>query len=151
MSVCSVEIPVGALVDARLALDPAAVRLLDVLAGRREDVEDEAAARPQQLARGAQRLEPLLVVPQVEIRAERARHERDALVDRRPAQVAEPQVEPLRRRRPRARARRRQPASRATSRRRSRARRRARSGMAIRPVPTASSTTSPPAASASST
>src|SRR5207237_10169097 len=38
------EIPVGALVDARLALDPAAVRLLDVLAGRREDVEDEAPA-----------------------------------------------------------------------------------------------------------
>ena len=43
-----------------------------------------------------ERLEPLLVVAQVEVRAERARDERDALVDRRPAQVAEPQVEPVR-------------------------------------------------------
>ena len=38
------EIPVGSLVDARLALDPAAVRLLDVLAGRSEDVEDQPSA-----------------------------------------------------------------------------------------------------------
>ncbi len=96
MSVCAVEVPVGALVDAGLALDPAAVRLLDVLAGRREDVEDEPAARPEQLARRAQRLEPLVVVAQVEIRAERTRHERDALVDRWSSQVAEPEVEPLR-------------------------------------------------------
>src|ERR1700751_5945122 len=38
------EIPVGALVDAGLALDPAAVGLLDVLARRREDVEDQTPA-----------------------------------------------------------------------------------------------------------
>src|SRR5438045_9595483 len=73
------EIPVGSLVDARLALDPATVRLLDVLAGRREDVEDEAPAGQEQLARGAECLESLVVVPQMEIRAKRTRHERDAL------------------------------------------------------------------------
>ena len=72
------------------------MRFLDVLAGRGEDVEDEAPARPQQLTRSPQRIEPLRVVPQVEIRAEGARHERDALIDPRAAQVAEPQVEPLR-------------------------------------------------------
>src|SRR4029077_8737281 len=36
------EIPVRPLVDAGLALDPAAVRLLDVLARRRGDVDEEA-------------------------------------------------------------------------------------------------------------
>src|SRR5881396_1327616 len=35
-------VPVGALPDPRLALDPAAVRVGDVVGRRREDVEDEA-------------------------------------------------------------------------------------------------------------
>src|SRR3954471_1785191 len=56
------EIPVGALVDSRLALDPAAVCRLDVLPGRREDVEDEAPAGPEQLAGRPERLQPLLVL-----------------------------------------------------------------------------------------
>ena len=63
-----------------------------------DGVKTSKTSRPpgrEQLARRAQRLEPLLVVAQVEIRAERTRHERDALVDRRAPQVAEPQVEPL--------------------------------------------------------
>ena len=46
-------VPVGALEDARLALEPAAVRLLDVLAARREDVEDEATAFGSSRARAA--------------------------------------------------------------------------------------------------
>src|SRR5439155_18551073 len=39
-----VLVPVGALEDPRLALEPARVRLLDVVARRREHVEDEAGA-----------------------------------------------------------------------------------------------------------
>src|SRR5262249_10921705 len=49
-----------------------------------------------ELAGGGETPEPLVVVPEVEIRTERTRHEWAALVDRRPAQVAEPQVEPFR-------------------------------------------------------
>ena len=41
-------VPVGALEDLGLALEPAAVRLLDVLAARSEDVEHEAAAGLEQ-------------------------------------------------------------------------------------------------------
>src|SRR5262249_28897575 len=89
------EIPVRALVDARLPLDPAALRLLDVLAGGCEDVEDQPPAGAEQLPRGTQRLEALVVVAQVEVGPERACHERDALVDRWPAQVAEPEIEAL--------------------------------------------------------
>ena len=65
----------------------------------RDGVKTSKTRRPpgRSSSRAArERLEPLVVVAQVEIGAERTRHERDALVDRRPAQVAEPQVEPLR-------------------------------------------------------
>ena len=86
----------------------------------REDVEHEPAAGLEQLARRGERLEPLLVRRQVEVGAERARDERDALVHRRLAEVAEPQVEQRRRRPPRRPLARRPRASRPTSRRRSR-------------------------------
>ena len=65
----------------------------------RDGVKTSKTSRPpgRSSSRAArERLEPLVVVAQVEIRAERTRHERDALVDGRSAQVAEPQVEPLR-------------------------------------------------------
>ena len=145
------EIPVGALVDPRLALDPAAVRLLDVLLGGREDVEDEPAAGLEQLPRRAERLEPLLVRGQVEIGPERAGDERDPLVHGRPPQIAEPQVEaratpglP----RPRSAQTASIPADESTPITFTPA---SAVGIAIRPVPTPSSTTGPAAASASST
>ena len=69
------------------------MRLLDVLGARREHVEDEAAARHEEVAGGTQRLEPLLVAVEVEIRPERAQDQGDGLGDGRPRVVAEPQVE----------------------------------------------------------
>src|SRR6266511_3709951 len=87
-------VPVGALEDRRLALEPTPVRVLDVVARRREDVEDETAARAKQAAHGAEREPPVLVRPHVEQRPERADDQRDLLVDGRLAQVAEPQVDP---------------------------------------------------------
>ena len=71
------------------------MRLLDVLAARGEDVEDEAAARLEQLAGGAERRELLGLRLHVQERAEGADRERDTLADRRLAQVADAQVEPL--------------------------------------------------------
>ena len=62
----------------------------DVVVGRREDVEDEPPAGEEDIVRRADRAAPLVVGVQVEVRAERADHERDALLDRRAAQVAEP-------------------------------------------------------------
>ena len=47
--------PVGALEDPRLALEPTAARLLDVVSTRGEDVEDEASAGLEQCAGRAQR------------------------------------------------------------------------------------------------
>src|SRR6187431_1101719 len=47
-------VPVGALEDPGFALEPAAVRVLDVLRTRGEDVEDEPAAGHEQLARSAE-------------------------------------------------------------------------------------------------
>src|SRR5687768_12841912 len=44
----ALEVPVGPLPDAGLALEPPAVRLLDVVGARGEDVEDEAPAGNQQ-------------------------------------------------------------------------------------------------------
>ncbi len=87
------RVPVGALEDSRLALQPPAVRLLDVLAARREHVEDEAATGHEQVVGGAQRLQPLRLAVEMEIGPEGAQHERDALGDGRPAVVAEPQIE----------------------------------------------------------
>ena len=52
-------VPDRALEDPRLALEPAVVRLLDVLPARREHVEDEAPVRLEQRARGAQRAQLL--------------------------------------------------------------------------------------------
>ena len=48
-------VPVGALEDPALTLDPAAVRVPNVLATRREDVEDDPPTLNQQLACGAER------------------------------------------------------------------------------------------------
>ena len=134
VSVCAVEVPVGPLVDARLALDPAAVRLLDVLAGRREDVEDEPPAGPEQLAGGAERLEPLGVV--------RAGGDTRGTGTSRAGRARPPAAGAGRRAAGRAAsatpasprpARHRQPASRRTSRRRSRATPASAVGIAIRP------------------
>src|SRR3954447_23179979 len=50
-----VRVPVGTLEDPGFALEPAAVRVGDVLRARREDVEHEPAARQEQLAGRAQR------------------------------------------------------------------------------------------------
>jgi hypothetical protein len=46
-----VQVPVGPLEDPGLALDPEPVRLLDVLAARREDVEDEQPLGLEELPR----------------------------------------------------------------------------------------------------
>src|SRR5918999_4416595 len=91
-----VLVPVGALEDARLALDPAPVRLLDVVSGGLEDVEGEAAVGDEQRPGRSQRPQALRVVSQVEEGAERARHEPDALLHRRILQVADAQIEELR-------------------------------------------------------
>src|SRR3954447_24633007 len=89
-----VLVPLRALEDAGLALDPAPVRLGDVLAGRGEDVEDEQPFRQEQVIRGAQRLEAVGLVVEMEERAERTCHERHLLRYGRLAQVAEAQVDP---------------------------------------------------------
>ena len=143
-------VPVGALEDPGLALDPAAVRRLDVLAVRREDVEDEPPRREEQLAGGGERCQPVVLRHHVQEGAERDHDERYALADRRLAHVALAEVDepldalggakpardlehPRRESTPMTGM----PAF-AT-------------GTAIRPVPHASSTTGPPDANASST
>ena len=105
-----------------LALEPAPVRLGDVVRARREDVEDEAAVGLEQLARSAERAQASSSVVQVEERAERARDEPNALGHgwcragrRRAGRPACATPAP-------PRPRRRPPASPSTSRRRSRAR-----------------------------
>ena len=60
---------------------------------RREHVEDEPATRDEELERRAQGGEAILVCVQVEVSAEWAGDERDALGDRRAAVVAQPKVE----------------------------------------------------------
>ena len=89
-------VPVGALEDPGLALEPAAVRLLDVLAARGEDVEDEPAAREQQLARRSQSARSRsssVVMCSSERNGIRTSGTRS--VDRRLAHVALPQVDEL--------------------------------------------------------
>ena len=71
-----VLVPVGALEDPGLALEPAAVRLGDVVRRRREDVEDEAAARLEQPVHGAERRAAVGVRLHVQQRAERDDDER---------------------------------------------------------------------------
>jgi hypothetical protein len=87
------EIPVGPLPDPRLALEPAAVRLLDVLAARGEDVEDETPAGHEEAAHGSKGLEPFCVGLDVEESAERTGDERNALGHRWAPQIAQAEVE----------------------------------------------------------
>ncbi len=65
----------------------------DVGPARREHVEHEASARLEQVVRSCERADPLLVRAQVEVGPKRTGDETDALLDRRPAVVAEPQVD----------------------------------------------------------
>src|SRR4051794_23295948 len=65
-------IPIRTLEVPRLALEPEAVGLLDVLVRRGEDVEDQPPAGQEQLAGGAEGLEPLLVGCEMEVGAEGA-------------------------------------------------------------------------------
>src|SRR5262249_43343426 len=80
-------VPVGALPDAVLALQPAAVRLLDVVTRGREDVEHETAARCEQPAHGTERAPAVGVRPQMEKGTKGAGHEGHALGDRRIAEI----------------------------------------------------------------
>src|SRR5712692_1345035 len=89
----SLLVPVGALEDPGLALEPASVGVFDVAARRREDVEDEAAAGGEQPLRGAQGEPAVLLRVQVQQRPERTKHERHALPHGRLAQVAYAKVE----------------------------------------------------------
>ena len=86
-------VPVGPLPDARLALEPPAVRLLDVLLARREDVEDEMPARREVALHRAQHRAAVGVGLHVQQRAERRGHERKLALDGRVAHVAVAQVE----------------------------------------------------------
>ena len=88
-------VPVGALPDPGLALEPATVRLPHVLFARRKDVEHEPAAGEEQLARGSQRCQPGRIGFQVQKRSERGRDERDALGHRRIGEVSDTEVEEL--------------------------------------------------------
>ncbi len=69
------------------------MRLGDVLGARSEDVEDEVPAGLEQLTRGSQGPQLLVLALHVQERAERADHELHALVYRRLAHVADPKVD----------------------------------------------------------
>ena len=99
------RVPLGALEDPRLALEPAAVRVRDVARARARRRRRRAARAGTSSSRAApQRAQPRVVVEQVQVRAERAGDERDPLLDRRRLAARQPQVEQLARRPP-ARAR----------------------------------------------
>src|SRR6266508_1881741 len=83
----SLLVPDGAFEDAGFTLEPAVVRLRDVLRAWSEHVEDEAAARHEQLADSGERPAAILVGVEVKERAERADHERDAFPHRRLEEV----------------------------------------------------------------
>jgi hypothetical protein len=68
-------VPVGPLEDARFALEPAPVGLLDVLPARRKDVEDEPSCRREHRMRGLERATLVARVGHVQQRPERADHE----------------------------------------------------------------------------
>ena len=89
-------VPVGALEDPRLPLEPETLCLLDVLATRGEDVEDEAPVGLEETVCRAERSQLLLLRLHVQERAERADDERDALGHRRLAQVAQAEVDAAR-------------------------------------------------------
>src|SRR5512132_773730 len=90
-----VRVPVCALVDVRFALEPAAVRLGDVVVARGEDVEDQASSRDESRSSRSERLCAVAVVGQVQVRAKRADHEGHGFVERRVPEIAEPQIEQL--------------------------------------------------------
>ena len=143
-------VPVGALEDPRLALEPAAVRVLDVLARsarRRRRRAGRPGASSSRAAR--ERPQPVGLGRHVQQRAERDQHERDAL--RRPAARACRRAggRARRPRRPRTRARPR--ASRPRRRRRSRGCRPSRSGRRSGRCRTPARRPGPPDARASST
>jgi hypothetical protein len=89
-------VPLGALEDARLPFQPAAVRLGYVAGAGREDVERELAARHEQPMRRGERSQARLVRVEVQIRAEGTRDERDALWHRRIGEVPEAEVDEFR-------------------------------------------------------
>src|SRR4249920_2969054 len=68
-------VPLCALEDPRLALQPAAVRLGDVVRAGREDVEREPPAGHEKPTRSRERSQALLVRVEVQIRAEGTRDE----------------------------------------------------------------------------
>ena len=67
--------------------------VLDVLAARREDVEDEPTAREEQLVRRSERPQPVGLGRHVQERAEGNQDEWDPFLHGRLPHVAEPQVE----------------------------------------------------------
>ena len=69
--------------------------LRDVVGAGGEDDEDEPPGRHEQVVGAAQGVAALPVRSQVQVRPEGTRHERDALPDRRVAEVAEAKVEPI--------------------------------------------------------
>src|SRR5207244_10236868 len=77
------RVPVGALEDSRLPLEPAAVRVRDVVRPGGEDVEDEPAARNEERMRRLQSLEPRGVVQQMQVGAKRTGDEPNPLPPRR--------------------------------------------------------------------
>ena len=150
-SVRELLVPVGALEDPRLALEPAAVRLLDVLAARSEDVEDEAsvAARAgSRAARSARSFSSSVSMCSSVRNGQQTSGTRSATggsrrsPTRRSSRAATPASSPA------ARATASIPGDESTPITSIPARA---IGIAIRPVPTASSTTGPPDASACST
>ena len=72
------------------------MRVGDVVRARREHVEGQPAARAAAAPGGAQRAQALVVGVQVQIGAERAGDERDALSHRRIREVPDPQVDEVR-------------------------------------------------------
>jgi hypothetical protein len=84
----ALEVPVCALPDPGLALEPAPLRLLDVLGARREDVEDEAPARHEERERGRERGAPVRVRVEVQERPEGRGDEAHVAVHRRVAEVS---------------------------------------------------------------
>src|SRR5918996_126266 len=90
------RVPDRALEDPGLALEPAIVRLLDVLPARREDVEDVGAAPNEECARRSQSDELLRLRLHVKQRAKRADDERNALAYTGLAEIADAEIEAVR-------------------------------------------------------
>ena len=93
MSVRVGLVPHRKLEDPRLALEPLALRLGDVVSVRSEHVEHKTAAGQEQIVGGVEDGQPVLVRVHVQQGAEWTDHQRDAFGDRRLAQIAHAQVE----------------------------------------------------------